>query len=146
MVVLRHNGKTLGGRLARTTVGEVLASFCRGELDDPQGLVGWASTHRALPVLFDMGGCLALRGDHSAVSFPWDDSEAVRQESDPRIVNLALLCAAERHAQLAWVRPLRGPSDVDCPHCGGTGQAFPGHPELESVRCYCGGLGWLPGP
>jgi hypothetical protein len=56
--------------------------------------------------------------------------------------------AATKYPELEELTPARNPESIVCPGCGGTGilKEFADHEFLaKSVRCNCGGVGWLPG-
>jgi hypothetical protein len=114
--------------------------------DRPLDLRAIAAQLRLLPAVLDMGGCYGLRPSGEVASFLWDEPEQVRTETDDRIRNLAYCQAARKYPVLASLVPRRPPDAVVCSHCGGSGR-LAGVPDriAESVVCYCGGLGWLPG-
>jgi hypothetical protein len=102
----------------------------------------------ALPLLFDWTGFMALRLDGQILWVPYDDDpgeiELVQEE---RLRNIGLFRGTQFHPKLSFLMP-RKPSDaIDCPDCRGTGKIIL-PPNLEhlsdSLRCYCGGIGWLP--
>jgi hypothetical protein len=91
----------------------------------------WARRERALPVWFDMGGVLGLRGDGAMVGALWDHPGPAEVETDPNLLLAARVAAARLPAlaALAVPRPAAAP---DCRFCAGT-------------RCpVCWQLGWEP--
>jgi hypothetical protein len=120
--------------------------------DDPRSVYSHAyeavAREKALPLFFDWTGFMALRLDGQIAWIPYDDEpgeiELVREEL---LRNIGLFRGSQLHPDLSFLMP-RKPSDaVDCPDCRGTGEiAFPPGLEhlSETVRCYCGGIGWLP--
>ena len=101
-----------------------------------------ASDQGILPVLLDMGGCYAIRPNGEIVSFSWDKPFRLEVESKLRNVNAVLFAAVEKYPKLAELRPVRSSDSVQCSYCKGTG-VVEGLTE-RGIRCYCGGLGWLP--
>ena len=126
-------------------VSHLIERFLRGDIEDPHDLRGWAARHRAMPVVFDMGGCWVLQVDGSVASFTWDEFDDVRVEADSRLRNAVLFQAAQRYPELAGLVPTRPPDGLTCPSCGGFGEiaSFPAEIRRSCVCC-CGGLGWLP--
>jgi hypothetical protein len=114
--------------------------------DPPLDLRATAAQLRLLPAVLDMGGCYGLRPSGEVVSFLWDEPEQIRTETDDRIRNVAYCQAARKYPVLASIVPRRPPDAVLCAQCGGSGRCA-GVPDrvAQSVVCYCGGLGWLPG-
>jgi hypothetical protein len=99
----------------------------------------------ALPLMLDMGGSYAIRASGDLVQFEWDGRGAAEPLDDARLINVALYQGGLRHPRLACLVHSRPVDARDCPHCNGAGKlALAAEPGLESVACYCGGLGWLP--
>jgi hypothetical protein len=114
--------------------------------DPPLNLRAIAAAVRLLPAVLDMGGCLGLRQSGAVASFLWDEPHVLRAEPDPRIRNVAYYQASLKYPALAPLVPRRPANAVSCLCCGGSGRCsgLPAH-LANSVVCYCGGLGWLPG-
>lgn len=125
-------------------IKERIREFTLDPSPDPQGLRETVVRLNALPILFDMGGCFAVRPNGEVVSFAWDERDDVRVEDDLRIRNLALFQGSKKYPELEDL--IEKPSDAtECPDCKGTGR----EPTavklgLDNLVCYCGGLGWLP--
>jgi hypothetical protein len=104
-------------------------------------------TIKALPLLADWNGGVAIRPDGELIGFLWDEPQSAKVETDAHLRFLALVEGSQRYAELASLSQKRTSDDRDCPLCGGTGRLR----ELEergmdtkNIRCYCGGTGWLP--
>lgn len=102
----------------------------------------------ALPLWCDWNGGVALRPDGELIGFLWDEPQLAKIESDPHYRFLACVVGAEKYPELACLSPERTAADRDCPSCNGSGVPV-GLEELGiaskgSIRCYCGGAGWLP--
>ena len=106
-----------------------------------------AAELQLLPVILDMGGCLGLRPNGDVMSFVWDEPRHLRPERDPRICNTVYYRASVKYPELAALAPKRPATAIDCPHCDGTGSVswLPNADLANTIVCYCGGLGWLPG-
>jgi len=122
------------------TISQLIAQFLSDETPDTLGLREIARRTNVLPVVLDMGGCLALRPSGEIVSFPWDNASDIRVETCPRIRNLAFFQGSKKFPALRALVPARPSNAVDCSHCRGQSELV-GLPE--NVVCYCGGLGWL---
>jgi hypothetical protein len=132
-----------------TRIRRLLDAYVAQERDDPSviDLKRIAAQLDALPVLMDMGGCIAIRPDGELIGFLWDEPEQARPERDPHFRFLALYEASQRYPELMELAPSRTAEDRDCEACGGTGEVS--LPEelrgkITNIRCYCGGAGWLP--
>lgn len=99
-----------------------------------------AFEHSALPLDMDSGGFHALRMDGSVVVFFWDEADIKRVESDPRQRYVALFQGAKKYPELRLLIPPRPTAAQTCSHCKGAGTI----PEMPTLICYCGGLGWVP--
>jgi len=132
--------------MALQQIKDGLEMLLDGQLADGNKLSSWAAHQQALPALFDMGGFFALRTDGVVLSASWDAPDTVRVEDDPRIRSMVFYFASQLHPSLSELKPKRGSTGVDCEHCGGTGRFRFNDEVVHDVVCYCGGLGWLPGP
>src|SRR5262249_15955306 len=108
-------------------------------LDDPfdRERRKFAEEQNALPLLEDMGGCLALRVDGQVLSFVWDAPDQPRLETDVRIRNTVMYQRARTYPQMRLMIPPRPVSSRECSHCRGTGICS----TIPGIVCYCGGLG-----
>ena len=101
----------------------------------------------ALPLWCDWNGGVAIRPDGELIGFLWDQPQSAKVETDPHLRFLACVAGAEKYAELTTLLPRRTVNDRDCPSCNGSG-IIPGLKEhgidLNNIRCYCGGSGWLP--
>jgi hypothetical protein len=124
---------------------QVLKRFLAESLSDPMKLREAAVQLQALPLLNDMGGCYLIRPDGEIVSFAWGSPSDWAIERDSRIRNIALFEGSKKYPELRTLAPVRPPSARDCPHCKGTGvDPIAAEHGLSNVKCYCGGLGWIP--
>jgi phosphomannomutase len=110
-------------------------------------IAAFVETLKALPLVVDGGGGVALRSDGELIGFLWHEPQSIKIESDPHLRFLAVAEGSRNFAELACLAPVRAADDRDCPVCDGTGRLR----ELEqadvdtnNIRCYCGGIGWLP--
>jgi hypothetical protein len=110
-----------------------------GYVPDPRhgaDLGDWARAQGALPVWFDIGGMLAVRGDGSVLSRDWEEPERVVPEDDPMWHRVVSVVAA-RHPALAALAPARPAEAADCWLC--VKKEF----AVAGARCPgCQGLGW----
>ena len=86
-------------------------------------------------------GFMALTRDGQVVYV--EDEGAVTLEEREWERNIALFEGSQRYPEIQALVVTRPPDAIDCPHCGGTGQ-LPALAPFKNVRCYCGGLGWVP--
>jgi len=99
----------------------------------------WSHQHHALPVVFDMGGVLALKRDGSVVSVTWDDPAGSTREETSAAAHLAAVIAASRkYAVLATLAPRRPQDAEDCSHCA----RLHGDPNNARGCAICWYLGW----
>jgi len=82
-----------------------------------------ASRLNVLPLVLDMGGCLAIGLDGEIRSFVWDETD-IQIEHDERIRNLALFQGSRKYPELEFLAPARPPDAAECHHCKGTGKAI----------------------
>jgi len=125
-------------------VTRALEDYLQSDRDTPD-IIGQARMHRALPLMMDWGGCVALRPTGELVSWAWDDPAQVSPvgdagEHDRRIVHAARARGAGRFPQITGLAPVRDENARRCPTCKGTGK-LEGMPE--NIICACGGLGWI---
>jgi len=98
-----------------------------------------------LPLVLDMGGCLAIKPEGEIISFAWDSEMDIQIELDERIRNIALFQGTAKYPELKAMIPARTKDAVDCPHCNGTGiEPLATELQITNIVCYCGGLGWIP--
>ena len=121
---------------------EVALSRFLSEFDpDPLDVKGIARRHHALPLLLDMGGCVALRPNGELIQFLWDSPDQVAIEADPKMGHVARAVGSRRYSAISGLAPIRTSTSEVCPTCKGTGVV---RPDLPSIVCICGGLGWVP--
>jgi hypothetical protein len=120
----------------------LLASFPRP--NDPLGFQGTWREHAVkqgvLPVFSDWEVGYSLTADGEPVSSQDDNWKNPQPVHDAKQHNVILALAAARFPEVAFLRPIRGPNDPDCPNCRGAG-GIAGYPALT---CECGNLGWVP--
>lgn len=122
-----------------------LEEFINGSIPDPNDLRETVAQLEVLPLMLDMGGCYALRSNKQVISFPWDDITDIRVENDPRIRNIALFRGSKKYPELMALIPPKPNNAIECSYCDGTGiEKTTAKLGLDSIICYCGGLGWLP--
>lgn len=111
------------------------------------GLVVVASYLHALPVYLDMGGALLLRPDGQILSVHADQKWCADSEwevvTDARWRTVALITASERFSNLAFLRPQRPATAVDCPACQATGHVYYETLKREFWCNECQSLGWV---
>ncbi|HYO98274.1 MAG TPA: hypothetical protein VER33_27405 [Polyangiaceae bacterium] len=133
VVALRFEDVDIG-----STVDRLIAEF---EPDPRHGdwVRVWSQQELALPVVFDLGGMLALRRDGAVISIPWDEPGAITHEETSSVAHMtAVIAAAQKYPELRTLAPAR-PSDAqDCSQCAVTN-------PVGSRGCpLCWHLGWLP--
>lgn len=110
-----------------------------------EGAFATARRNRALPLMLDVGGFYALDVEGAVVSFEWDALGSDPQMASDRERDIALVAGALRYPFLRPLLPVRSSRDGECAACKGTGiEPISAAAGLENVRCYCGGLGWIP--
>jgi len=125
------------------TIENLIGQFLADSSPDPNGLRQVTSRSHVLPLLLDMGGCFAVHPNGQMISFCWDTPDELRVEADPRIRNMAIYAGSEKYPALREFVPTRPTDAVQCPYCQGKGKP-PESGLIDNLRCYCGGLGWLP--
>ena len=104
-----------------------------------------AAVHQGLlPVCDDWECCYALTSDADVVYSPDVQWLSPRRLTNERHRFVVLAQAADRYPELAYLRPVRRPSDPTCTSCGGTGQVDVPKGSEGKFICECGGLGWYP--
>jgi hypothetical protein len=113
--------------------------------DPPLDLRKLAGELNLLPLLLDMGGCIGVRPDGALFAFVWDDPYELMPETDTRVCNIALFNGAQKFPEMMELIPMRPANARECDYCKGSGVVVGLPPDLaKAVRCYCGGLGWVP--
>jgi hypothetical protein len=101
-------------------VEEALAAYlARNEPEHHAELRRWAAFHHALPVIVDMGGCIALRPDGIFVSFAWDRETELDPSLSPYDVHVARGVASRKFPTIAGLAPQRTRTSETCPYCRG---------------------------
>jgi hypothetical protein len=130
-----------------------LDEFIAESYPDSNNLREIVAKFRILPLSLHWGGGWAIRTDGEVVFFSYDEPHELKIEDDTRIRNMALFQGSKKYPELKEYVPERLSNAVDCPHCKGTGipaeireYAKESGKEhlLDTLVCYCGGLGWLP--
>jgi hypothetical protein len=100
-----------------------------------------------LPVLLDWSGAYAIDLDGQVMLFMYETPDPPVPEPDARTTNIVLFAAANTYPLLHELAPVRPLTAIVCSYCAGTGVVD--DPDLKHIsqhlRCYCGGLGWIPG-
>jgi hypothetical protein len=101
----------------------------------------------ALPVTFDWFACWGICPNGEIILFQFEKPYKIKAETNQKIINMVLSDTAKKYPQIAELMPVRNPESIVCPGCDGTGilKEFANHKFLaKSIRCNCGGVGWLP--
>jgi len=113
--------------------------------DPPLDMRKLAGELNLLPLLSDMGGCIGIQPTGEFFSFAWDEPYELIPESDIRVCNIALFVGAKRFPLMSEFIPDRPRTARDCDFCHGSGSVVDLQSDLaKEIRCYCGGLGWVP--
>ena len=106
-----------------------------------------ARSLNVLPVLLDWSGAYAIDPDGQVILFMYETPDALIPQTEPRLINTVLFAAANTYPTLKELAPVRSFTSIVCQYCAGTGVI--NDPDLKHIsppiRCYCGGLGWIPG-
>lgn len=100
-----------------------------------------------LPVALDWFASFGLNPDGTVISFTFDKPYEIEIIENQKIINMVFFDASKKYAELKELMPIRNSESIICPGCEGTGivKEFALHEMLsKSVRCNCGGVGWLP--
>jgi hypothetical protein len=100
-----------------------------------------------LPVVFDWFACWGIDRNGEIILFQFEKPYKIKTETNQKIINMVFFDAAKKYPELVELTPVRNPESIICPGCDGTGisKEFADHEFLaKSVRCNCGGVGWLP--
>ena len=140
---MSSNGEDLPAMLASRIAGRI-QTFVSESTPDPLNLRQLAAAAGVLPLIWDFGGVFTINTNGEIISFPFDNTEQPRLESDPRVRNIALFGGSKKYPELKDLIVKPGDARI-CPSCGGTG-IDPHAAKLKSdaIVCYCGGLGWIP--
>src|SRR5947208_16089537 len=108
---------------------------------DPLDVKGIARRHHALPLLLDMGGCVALRPNGELIQFLWDTPDHVVIAADPKMRHVARAAGSRRYAAISGLSPTRTSTSEVCATCKVTGLL---RAELPYIVRSCGAPGWAP--
>jgi hypothetical protein len=131
-------------RLDEVDVGSAIDRLIDEYRPDPRHgkwLRDWSLEHRALPVVFEIGGVLGIKRDGAVLSVSWDDPQgSTRQETSGAAHLAAMIGASQKYAMLATLAPKRPLDAQVCSHCA---TLNPGSdvPRGCPMCCY---LGWQP--
>lgn len=121
-----------------------LEDYIADPLHDALNLRVLATRFEALPLCIDWEKCWALRPNGRVVVFAHDSEKPeLREEDDPRLINVALFQGSITYPEIKPLVPSRPADAKDCPYCLAKG-IEPDNLELQNIVCYCGGLGWVP--
>ena len=126
-----------------SAIHEYVETARNGAYESAASIANTVQELNALPLWCDWSGGVAIRPDGELIGFLWDEPESVKVETDPHLRFLACVVGSERYSELSYLKPQRSVEDRDCVSCNGRG-VIPGFESFNSVRCYCGGTGWLP--
>ncbi len=134
--------------MTEMTLSQQIASRLQTYTADPDhdalNLRQRAVEFEALPLCVDWEQCWALKVDGRVVVFAHGDGDAnLREESDARMINVALYQGSLTYPELKALVPARSGDADDCPYCVEKG-IDPTSLEQQQIICYCGGLGWIP--
>jgi len=117
-----------------------------------RAVLRWRTRNLGLrPVMRNIHGQYALTRDGEVVLLSDPPFRAYELPLHPVPVSghmqrIVYILAAEQDPALARLIPARGPDDVTCPDCGGSGRMI--HPDKDLIEqghtCWCAGAGWLP--
>ncbi len=100
-----------------------------------------------LPIAFDWFECWGITPSKEIILFKYEKPYLIKTETNQKIINMVLSDTAKKYSELKELMPIRNPESIICPGCDGTGinKEF-AHIEVlaKSIRCNCGGVGWLP--
>ena len=100
-----------------------------------------------LPATFDWFDCWGIQPNGKIILVSFDQISKFKTEKNQKILNMVLFETANTFPQLIELKPIRSKDSILCPGCSGTGILLEfAHNELlaKSIRCNCGGVGWLP--
>lgn len=100
-----------------------------------------------LPVTPDWFSYWGIQPNGNVISFNAEKPYDIKTITNQKIINVVLFDVAKNCPDLAELMPVRNPESIICPGCDGTGilKEFADHEFLaKSIRCNCGGVGWLP--
>jgi hypothetical protein len=98
----------------------------------------------ALPLVMDLGGCIAIRPIGEMIMVKWDKPQETLNVTDPMLQAIALQQGSLKYPELKPIVPVRTPEVQECTECQGTGiHPITQHLGCERVVCACGGLGWI---
>jgi hypothetical protein len=128
-----------------------LARYLTSAAGDPD-VRRLADLYQLLPIMHDWTAFVGLSPEgqlmwvnYEAPHGPESIDQAEGGLSSARLRHVALAQGAKEFPELAFLRPHRDSSSVDCSHCGGTGVVLlAGKPAPPGFVWACGGLGWLP--
>ncbi len=104
-----------------------------------------AAKSNLLPLVFNWHPC-CINPNGEILLLDWDNLNDKKTETDKRIINGILFQGIKKYPELNELMPIRSENDIDCASCNGTG-ILPLAKELnlvDSLICWCGGLGWTP--
>lgn len=140
-------------------IRRLIAEFSVGRIPDPGKERDAAVQTQTLPAFEDWSAFGAITPNGDIVWVDRDPPYPTRPIEDPRIQRFVLFEASKRYPTLASLCPKRPQDARNCVACGGTGRfsfgvkvgrntdddsAFSIRKLEEGIRCFCGGLGWLP--
>jgi hypothetical protein len=126
-----------------SAIREYVDAARNGTYESAAGIAKTVREMNALPLWSDWSGGVAIRPDGELIGFLWDEPDSIKVETDPHLRFLACVVGSERFPALTYLKPQRTVEDRDCASCSGSG-VIPGFESRKSIRCYCGGSGWLP--
>ena len=96
------------------------------------------------PVFSDFVGVFTVDAEGSAYFAEFADLRDQIVVEDVLSQHVVRWIAAERHAELAHLRPVRTALDMTCPSCKGSGTPSYAPAAATNLICECGGAGWIP--
>ena len=100
-----------------------------------------------LPVVFDWFACWGINPNNEIILFQFEKPYKIKTETNQKIINMVLFETAKKYPELEELMPVRNPESIVCSGCDGSGisKEFADNDFLaKSIRCNCGGVGWLP--
>jgi hypothetical protein len=143
--------KELSVKIQRT-IGEFVADsepfFVDDEISNEKlNLRKIAAEINVLPIVFDWFACWGIKTDGQIILIDFDQSYKIEIVENQKIINMVLNDTSKKYSELKEIMPNRNPESIICSSCEGTGitKEFSENEFLsKSIRCNCGGVGWLP--
>ena len=100
-----------------------------------------------IPIDFQWFESWGLQPNGNVMFFQFEEPYLIEIVENQKIINMVYFGAANKYENLKEIMPTRNKEAITCPECVGNGtlKEFKDHSNLsKTVRCNCGGIGWLP--